>query len=119
MEYRQLPHGNEHEKFSVLGLGMGGIQKTPQDEIEAIIRKAIDHGINFFDLCAGGAVYEPFGRAIKGQREKVFVQCHFGAVYDEMENMAGVVILKPLRKRSFGNWKHWERIMWIWDFCTV
>lgn len=83
MEYRQLPHGNEHEKFSVLGLGMGGIQKTPQDEIEAIIRKAIDHGINFFDLCAGGAVYEPFGRAIKGQREKVFVQCHFGAVYDE------------------------------------
>ncbi len=83
MEYRQLPHGSEHERFSVLGLGMGGIQHTPPEEIEAIIRKAIDHGINFFDLCAGGAVYEPFGRAIRGQREKVFVQCHFGAVYDE------------------------------------
>lgn len=83
MEYRQLPHGNEKEKFAVLGLGMGGIQHTPADEIEAIIRKAIDCGINFFDLCAGGAVYEPFGRAIKGQREKVFIQCHFGAVYDE------------------------------------
>ncbi len=81
MEYRQLPHG--HEMISVLGLGMGGIQHTPAEEIEAIIRKAIDHGINFFDLCAGGAVYEPFGRAIRGQREKVFVQCHFGAVYDE------------------------------------
>ena len=54
MEYRQLPHGNEHEKFGVLGLGMGGIKKTPANEIEAIIRKAIDHGINFFDLCAGG-----------------------------------------------------------------
>ncbi len=83
MEYRQLPHGSEREKFSVLGLGMGGIQHTPADEIEAIIRKAIDNGINFFDLCAGGAVYEPFGRAIQGQREKVFIQCHFGAVYDE------------------------------------
>lgn len=83
MEYRQLPHGSPREKFSVLGLGMGGIQNTPGDEIEAIIRKAIDCGINFFDLCAGGAVYAPFGRAIKGQREKVFFQCHFGAVYDE------------------------------------
>lgn len=83
MEYRQLPHGSEQEQFSVLGLGMGGIQKTQPEEIEAIIRKAIDHGINFFDLCAGGAVYEPFGRAIRGQRDKVFLQCHFGAVYDE------------------------------------
>lgn len=83
MEYRQLPHGNKNEKFSVLGLGMGGIQNTPPEEIEAIIRKAIDNGINFFDLCAGGAVYAPFGRAIKGQREKAFIQCHFGAVYDE------------------------------------
>ena len=83
MEYRQLPHGTPAEKVSVLGLGMGGIQYTPPQEIEAIIRKAIDNGINFFDLCAGGAVYAPFGRAIAGQREKVFLQMHFGAVYDE------------------------------------
>lgn len=59
MEYRQLPHGNENEKFGVLGLGMGGIQKTPADEIEAIISKAIDNGINFFDLCAGGSYTPP------------------------------------------------------------
>ncbi len=83
MEYRQLPHGTDREKFGVLGLGMGGIQHTPPDQIEAIISKAIDHGINFFDLCAGGAVYEPFGRAIRGRREQVFLQVHFGAVYDE------------------------------------
>lgn len=83
MEYRQLPHGSERERFSVLGLGMGGIQNTPPEEIEAIISRAIDHGINFFDLCAGGAVYAPFGRAIRGRREQVFLQCHFGAVYDE------------------------------------
>ena len=76
MEYRQLPHGTE--RIGVLGLGMGGIQHTPPEEIEAIIRKAIDHGINFFDLCAGGAVYAPFGRAIQGRREQVYLQCHFG-----------------------------------------
>jgi len=82
MEYRQLPHGTKQEKFSVLGLGLGGIGKTPADEIEAIIRKAIDNGINFFDMCTAGATYAPFGRAIAGRREQVFLQVHFGAVYD-------------------------------------
>ena len=74
MEYRQLPHGNEHEKFGVLGIGMGGIGTTPPDEIEAIVRKALDHGINFFDLCTAGATYAPVGRAIQGRRDKVFLQ---------------------------------------------
>ena len=59
MEYRQLPRGNKNEKFSVLGLGMGGIGQTPTNEIEAIIRKAIDNGINFFDLCTAGTSYAP------------------------------------------------------------
>ena len=83
MEYRQLPHGQEREKFSVIGLGLGGIGKTPADEIEAIIRKAMDHGINYFDMCTAGATYAPFGRAIAGRRDQVFLQVHFGAVYDE------------------------------------
>ncbi len=83
MEYRKLPHGSENEKFSVLGLGLGGIGQTPADEIEAIINKAIDHGVNFFDMCTAGATYAPVGRAIAGRREQVFLQVHFGAVYDE------------------------------------
>ena len=84
MEYRQLPRGSANEKFSVLGLGMGGIQNCSDDEIERTIRIAIEKGINFFDLCAGGKnVYKPFGRAIDGQRDKVFFQLHFGAVYNE------------------------------------
>ncbi len=83
MEYRQLPHGKENEKFSVIGLGLGGIGTTPVDEIEAIIRKAIACGINFFDMCTAGATYAPVGRAIAGRREQVFLQVHFGAVYDE------------------------------------
>ena len=80
MEYRKLPRGDE--KISVLGLGMGGIQNTPPEEIQAVIERAIENGVNFFDLCAGGSsVYEPFGRAIKGKRDKVYFQLHFGAVY--------------------------------------
>lgn len=60
---------------------MGGIQKCNEDEIEEIILKAINHGINFFDLCAGGKkVYAPFGRAIANQSDKVFLQLHFGAI---------------------------------------
>ena len=35
MECRKLPRGSENEKFSVLGLGMGGIGKAPADEIAA------------------------------------------------------------------------------------
>ena len=84
MEYRQLPHGSEQERFSVLGLGMGGIQNAPEGEIEQVVRTAVDHGINFFDLCGGGSrVYAPFGRAVAGQRERVFFQLHLGAVYNE------------------------------------
>ncbi len=98
MEYRQLPHGTSHEAFSVLGLGMGGIQHTPPEEIEAIIRKAIEHGINFFDLCAGGAVYAPFARAIRGQREKVFLQVHFGAVYDDQGEYGWCRDFETIRK---------------------
>jgi len=82
MEYRKLPRGGE--KLSTLGLGMGGIQNAPAEEIEAVIKKAIDNGINFFDLCAGGkSVYEPFGRAIEDDRAKVHFQLHFGAVYNK------------------------------------
>lgn len=90
MEYRKLPHGNE--QISVLGLDMGGIQNAAFEEIQAVIEKAIENGINLFDLCAGGqSVYEPFGRAIKGKREKVYFRLHFGAVYKKVVNMVGLV----------------------------
>ena len=81
MEYRKLPHGDE--KISVLGLGMGGIQKSSDKEIEQVIRKAVDNGINFLDLCGGANnVYAPIGKAFADVREKVYVQMHFGAVYN-------------------------------------
>ena len=70
MEYRQLPHGTENEKFRAIGLGLGGIGTTPLEEIEAIIRKAIDHGINFFDMCAAGAT-QMLGEKTSGYKKPV------------------------------------------------
>ena len=97
MEYRKLPHGDE--KIGTLGLGMGGIQKAPPEEIEAVIREAVENGINFFDLCAGGAaVYEPFGRAIQGVRDRVFFQLHFGTVYNSAGEYGWSRDLDTIRK---------------------
>ncbi|MCH5165426.1 MAG: aldo/keto reductase [Clostridiales bacterium] len=82
MEYRKLPRGGE--KICTLGLGTSSIHESAPDEIQAIIEKAIDSGINFFDLAAGSnRMFEPFGKSIKGKREKVYFQLHFGAVYKE------------------------------------
>lgn len=99
MEYRKLPHGKDHERFSVLGLGMGGIHNAPAEEIEQVIRTAVENGINFFDLCGGGkSIYEPFGRAVAGQRDKVFFQLHFGAVYDQKGEYGWSRNLKQIRE---------------------
>ena len=106
MTYRKLPHGEE--QISVLELGMGGIQNADPAEIEAVIRKAIQNGINFFDLCGGGAaIYAPFGRAIAGKREQVFFQLHFGAVYND----AG----------EYGWSRDWNRIRetFAWELETL
>ena len=83
MLFLQLPLQTGALPKQPLHLGFGGIGTTPVEEIEAIVRKAIDQGINFFDMCTAGATYAPVGRAIAGRREQVFLQVHFGAVYDE------------------------------------
>ena len=102
IEYRKPPKGNE--LIGKLGLGMGGIQNTTPDEIEAVIREAVANEINLFDLRAGGAsVYAPFGKAIMNVHEKVFFQLHFGAVYNADGEYGWSRDLETIR-RTFG----WE-----------
>lgn len=85
MKYIKTEHFAEKENMSVLGVGMGNMQDTSAKEIEAIIRRAIEGGINLFDLCAGGKnVFRPVAKAIAGVRDKLILQLHFGAGFDEM-----------------------------------
>ena len=81
MLYRKLPHGGEN--ISVIGLGMGSIHESSEEEIEETVRFAVENGVNYFDMAASEAKpYAPYARAFKGKREKVYTQMHFGAVYD-------------------------------------
>lgn len=82
MEYRKLPHGPE--ALSAIGLGLGNIYTSGEEEIERTIAYAIDHQINFFDMCGGNlGVYRAFGRASAGRRNRIYTQMHFGAVYEQ------------------------------------
>lgn len=84
MEYRKLPHGKE--MISVLGLGTSSIGEASENEIIETIRYAIKNGINYFDLASGHAkTFQAFGKAIANQREKVYLQIHFGANYETGE----------------------------------
>lgn len=79
---RKLPHGEE--LINPLGIGTASLYQAAEDEIKATFDLAIDKGINFFDLAAGGSsVFKPLGEAMKGRREQVYLQLHFGAVYNE------------------------------------
>lgn len=80
LKYRKLPHGEE--QISILGLGMGSIHESSEQEIEETVRYAISQGINFFDMVASEEKpYQAYGRAFQGQREKVYLQMHLGATY--------------------------------------
>ena len=80
MQYRKLPHGKE--QISVIGMGTSSIGKSGEREIEATVAMALENGINYFDLAsADAAPFAPIGRAVAGQRDRVYFQVHFGADY--------------------------------------
>lgn len=82
MEYRILPHGGE--KISVIGLGTGSITGTEEQMVE-ILHTAMDHGVNFFDLASidREPFFGAFAKTIKGRREQVYIQTHFGMIYKD------------------------------------
>ncbi|MCD7840049.1 MAG: aldo/keto reductase [Erysipelotrichaceae bacterium] len=84
MEYRKLPHGNE--MISVIGIGTSSLGESDENEMVATIKEAIDNGINYIDLASGYAnTFAAIGKAIKGQRDKVYLQIHFGANFETGE----------------------------------
>ena len=80
MEYRKLPKGDE--QISIIGFGGSGIHQSGEEEAAAVINKAIDSGINYFDMAASEAqAFDYYRRAFLGKRDKVYLQMHFGADY--------------------------------------
>ena len=80
MEYRVLPRGGE--RIGVIGLGSSVLTEQSADEAEKTVCTALDLGINYIDLAAADAqAFAVCGRALKGRRDKVYLQLHFGAVY--------------------------------------
>ncbi len=84
MEYRTLACLGEN--ISVIGMGSAVIGALPQDDIVKTVRVAVESGINFFDMAGGHAtIFEGYGKALKGIRERVYLQIHFGADYTSGE----------------------------------
>ena len=80
MEYRKLPKGNE--EISIIGLGNSSMGASGEKETEAAIALALEQGVNYFDMAASdGVPFPAFGRAVRGCRDKVYFQIHFGADY--------------------------------------
>lgn len=84
MEYRILPHGGE--QISVIGMGSSVIGAQGEAEILRTVHAAVAHGINHFDMAGGhAAIFEAYGKALQGIRDRVHLQVHFGADYTSGE----------------------------------
>ena len=67
---------------SEIGLGCEHLQGMEADKINAILDAAIDSGINILDVfMSEPKVRTDIGNALKGRREKVFIQGHIGACW--------------------------------------
>ncbi len=84
MEYRILPRTGEN--IGIIGMGSAVIGALPEEEMIATVRKAVEMGVNYFDMAGGHAtIFPAYGKALKGIREQVFLQIHFGADYTSGE----------------------------------
>ena len=79
MEYRKLSGG---ERVSTIGIGGGYLRESSPKEIERILSTAMDRGITLLDLVMNDdAAMDPIARALRGKREKMLTQMHFGVSY--------------------------------------
>jgi aryl-alcohol dehydrogenase-like predicted oxidoreductase len=105
VEKRRL--GASGIEVSALGLGClsfspfyaaGGISQADAD---ALVGRAIDLGINFFDTAAMYAGSEELlGKAIKGNRKKLVIATKFGVLLDDKGRPAGIDGRPETVKRS-------------------
>jgi predicted aldo/keto reductase-like oxidoreductase len=78
MEYRKL--GRTGLEVSAIGLGTEYLINLPREHVVKVIRKAIEQGVNYFDLFFAQPEFrDNMGVAFEGYRDKVFLAAHLGA----------------------------------------
>jgi aryl-alcohol dehydrogenase-like predicted oxidoreductase len=68
--------GQTGEKLSIIGLGGLVLADESQETADQLVREAIDHGINYFDVAPSyGNAEDRMGLALKPFRKEVFLAC--------------------------------------------
>jgi predicted aldo/keto reductase-like oxidoreductase len=70
------PLGQTGEKLSIIGLGGLVLADETQETADQLVREAIDHGINYFDVAPSyGNAQDRMGPALAPFRKNVFLAC--------------------------------------------
>ena len=70
------------DRISEIGIGSAYMFGAGMDEAVRALRRAVEGGINYFDLAAGdGATFPIWGEALSEFRKILYYQIHFGADY--------------------------------------
>ena len=70
------------DRISEIGIGSAYMFGAGMDEAVRALRRAVEGGINYFDLAAGdGATFPIWGEALSEIRKSLHYQIHFGADY--------------------------------------
>lgn len=86
MRYRDL--GNTGLKVSEIGMGCEGFGKESCAMTKKLLDEAEKQGINYFDLYASDpAIRAAVGEALKGRREKFYIQSHICSVWKNGQYM--------------------------------
>lgn len=118
IEYRKLKKGEE--RISTLGLGMGGMQSAPPEEIEAVIKKAVQNGINFFDLCAGEPRFTSPSERLSPTVGTKFIFSSISAPFKMTRaNTAGQESCPRFKRPLNGSLKLLKPTMSTSDFCIA
>lgn len=82
MQYRTIKRCNDL-KVSEIALGCEGLAGKSTEELKAMIDRALEVGINFVDMCLPNPdLRDNLGMAIAGRRDKICLQGHIGAVWE-------------------------------------
>ena len=99
MEYVEL--GRTGLRVSRAGFGGGGIGQVwgPTNEEESVraVHRALDLGINFFDVAPGygnGKAEEVLGLALQGRRDEAVVATKVRLRAEEMSDMREIILIR-------------------------